>query len=103
MPTNDERRYVAERLREINPSEWICYGHEFDERITAELMTACGCNFGQDWQDMELCDRLAELIEPEPERTCERGEEFWECTSCGMHGLHDSWYYCPNCGAKVVE
>ena len=36
------------------------------------------------------------------EHTCERGEEFWECTSCGMRGLHDSWHYCPNCGAKVV-
>lgn len=35
------------------------------------------------------------------ELTCERGEEFWECSSCGLHGLRDDWKYCPNCGAKV--
>lgn len=104
---NDERRYVAARLREIDTSEWSCYGHEFDERMTAELMTACGCNFGQDWQDMELKDRLADLIEPEPERTC-RYESTnrctWACTSCGreVDVLHRGYNYCPNCGAKVI-
>lgn len=38
-----------------------------------------------------------------PERTCTRGDEFWECSECGLHGLHDEWRFCPNCGAKVVE
>ena len=36
------------------------------------------------------------------ERTCTRGEEFWECSECGLHGLHSDWRYCPNCGVKVV-
>lgn len=36
------------------------------------------------------------------ERTCERGDEFWECSECGEHGLRSGWNYCPNCGAKVV-
>lgn len=43
------------------------------------------------------------LARVEPERTCTRGDEFWECSECGLHGLHDEWRFCPNCGAKVVE
>lgn len=118
MPTNEERRYVAERLREINTNEWICYGHEFDELMTASIMTACGCNFGQDWQDIEICNRLAELIEQEPERTC-RMEINWDydgdcpsyyrdyvCSECKedfIYYKNSSVNYCPNCGAKVVD
>ena len=61
MTTNEERRDAAARLRMLDASEWSCYGQEFDA-----IMDACECNFGQCWQDMELCERLADLIEPEP-------------------------------------
>ena len=121
MPTNEDRREVAARLRSIDSSKWCCYSHEFDERMIAELMTACGCDSGQDWQDMCIEDRLADLIEPEPERTCHKelmttedyaGTEVYcfGCSECGeflsypdCYGLYDGPNYCPNCGAKVVE
>lgn len=47
----------------------------------------------------ELDDHTVRYV---PERTCERGEEFFECTNCNLHGLADWWNHCPNCGAKVV-
>lgn len=67
----------------------------------------------------DLFNRLANLIEPEPERTChaicvDREDEngvlhkmFHRCSFCG----HDLPYeaekghcnYCPHCGSKVVD
>lgn len=70
--------------------------------------------------------RLADLIEPEPERTSrmelidtgerlepECGEKFLFCDRCGEVGIYlqanedgDYWcdapVFCPNCGSKVV-
>lgn len=106
---------MAASLRMLDASEWSCYGQEFDA-----IMDACGCNFGQDQQDVELKDRLADLIEPEPERTCtfseyQTGDEhFPTCSSCGYEAAREEcedyvgvvYYekrYCPNCGAKVVQ
>ena len=108
MPTNDERREVAARLRELDTSR--CYDG-MDEVYALE--DACGCSIGQDWQDMELKDRLADLIEPEPERTCEVetckdcGPHAEDCTielSCG-HEVLGCYIpnYCLVCGAKVIE
>lgn len=111
MPTNEERREVAERLRMLDASEWSCYGQEFDA-----IMDACGCYAGQDQQDVELKDRLADLIEPE-ERTCNvkhwnnsSGVAFThgECSECGGYLLENIHMqkprpYCPHCGAKVVQ
>ena len=110
MQTNDERREVAARLRALDARKLSCYGQEFDALMIASLMTACGCNFGQGWQDMELCDRLAELIEPEPERTCRfrnDGHGILWCDAEGCDYEMDDYSpipnYCPNCNAKVVE
>lgn len=122
MPTNNERRIVAARLRRLAPgSDW--------PNMVAE---ACGLNPREmsncfhDFTD-ELCDRIAELIEPEPERTCkphgewERTSQLQECRrvlcDCGHELGMDTRRgfpikivdfcelpnYCPNCGAKVVE
>ena len=107
MPTDDERREVAARLRDIG--EKICYT---SRDVLRAIQDACGCDVGQDWQDMELKDRLAELIEPEPERTCEvteyndYGPHAEDCTivfSCGHKTLGYIPNYCPSCGAKVVN
>ena len=67
----------------------------------------------------DAADRLADLIEPEPERTCRDvgdGDKF-VCSKCGAsfdyEGRWDEptfWVddvaaaveYCPNCGARVV-
>ena len=104
MPTNDERREVARRLRyvaEHGAPEWA---------TTACCIAEC---FGEDdyplWNGSGLLfSKLAELIEPE-ERTCYNISTVpckFTCSEC-----HQSWReakgngafaYCPNCGAKVV-
>ena len=120
MPTNDERRDVAARLRELDTSRL----YDGMDEVCA-LEDACGCDVGQDWQDMELKDRLAELIEPEPERTThfeliatavdENGDALAVGVHCAICGLLDEdeigadpdnwmlWRYCPSCGAEVVS
>lgn len=116
MPTNDERREVADKLR-----------HNARNRAYLESMCLLrDLLFGDECDpvknDMEEClneckgevfNRLADLIEPEPERTCrDDGVDAFRCTRCGAFALHDSVTdlcgpipitYCPNCGAKVVE
>ena len=61
----------------------------------------------------DVADRLAGLIEPEPERTCrDEGTSAFRCGRCGAFALRDAITdlcgpipirYCPNCGAKVVD
>ena len=91
MPTNDERRDVAVKLRDMacrtNPS-WPA------------LMEALGCP-GR----AVAVQYLADLIEPE-ERTChiEHIDEDSFHLSCGHEAAgHVSPSFCPYCGAKVVE
>ena len=115
MPTNEERSKVAARLKEIDTSRL----YDGIDEICA-LEDACGCGVGQDWQDMELKDRLAELIEPEPERTCEilsfdngLDEDYdgsiysYAPPTYYLSCEHEAYYlkpnYCPECRAKVVE
>lgn len=68
----------------------------------------------------ELHNRLADLIEPEPERTCHMvwvsDRDGYECTACGDVFTDDpdddgrvsayaasTFSYCPHCGARVVD
>ena len=106
MITNEERREVAARLRELDTSRL----YDGMDEVCA-LEDACGCDVGQDWQDMELEDRLAELIEPEPERAGgDLGGEYgtnyeaydFGCSECGFGCDIPQPNYCPHCGAKVV-
>lgn len=84
------------------------------------------CGLGRAVHASEICDRLADLIEPEPERTCRKlppfnsgdrytltakyasGFEYSEtlayarCSECGTH-FCDDFAYCPKCGAKVTR
>lgn len=101
MPTNDERREVAKRLREhrvsITPHSLIDY--IFDDPWRHNR---CG----------DVADRLADLIEPE-ERTCnmKRSSDYfnaevttWFCSECGSPIYNDVRpSYCLYCGAKVVK
>lgn len=115
-PNDDERRVAAERLRAV---EWA---HE--DELARKIEEAVGCGIGQDWEDMGVVDRLSELIEPEPERTCRPVARYryddsspWPylvCSECGEklscrdvvteHGEEscEMLPYCAGCGAEVV-
>ena len=117
MPTKEERREIAARLRETAGQI----------EFTGEGVEDC---IFDNWWSYSAADgaksymRLADLIEPE-ERTCQRGTEMFshaypneivcdsDCVStyvfpltCGheVELLENEWpNYCPACGAKVVE
>lgn len=108
--STEERREVARRLRgqakKLGPN---MDAPEF-AHYTADVIDVNEC---MTWYEMEL--RLADLIEPEPERTCQdvEGGNFFRCSKCGCELMRfaDGWKplymgevrYCPNCGARVVE
>lgn len=119
MPTNEERREVARKLRKqaekLGPN---MDAHEFANYTADVLDVDCRLT----WHEMEL--RLAYLIEPEPERTCHPVLMDWTgnppyytggvsldamtmgCSECGCpwrSGVGNMPNYCPNCGAKVVD
>lgn len=103
MPTNEERRKVADRLR-------ILAGHrEVDKELIEDALELYmgGCIDGYDPVSVS---KLADLIEPEPERTCENESSvsgIFTCSYCGADfydtEISGDWNHCPNCGAKVVE
>ena len=73
MITDDERREVARKLREIE----LMRLPDSDSEMEA-IHEAVGCWFGQPHFDQEVTDRLADLIEPPaqvefaPKPTCNR-------------------------------
>ena len=106
MPTDEERREVAENLRVI--TAYGCrYAEQFYELLHEIVMDV------EDFHDFrDVASRLADLIEPEPERTCEIEFDFPQgvgfkqiecrCSEC-WHGMSVHDHYCAECGAKVVE
>lgn len=132
MPTIEERREAARKLRET--------GKEVGEGalLWYHISRALGVDLTIGGE--AAANVLAELIEPEPERTChfepdvteikydENDNEIktgepaedcsaFECSECGYPMLYDpdiGWFdycepykphfkYCPNCGAKVIH
>lgn len=106
-PTDEERRAVAARLRDFERLRPV-----FKESNVCAFSDALGAGY-LDWE--QIFARLADLIEPEPERTCRMCDAHWDdgqctwgciCSECGAKHERKSgkWMnYCPNCGAKVVE
>ena len=111
MPTNEERREIAEEMKERMRERYGFTGINIAEELGIH---------DDDYDDPYLFDddcwqRLADLIEPEPERTCTithavfnegdpTGEyEAWNCSHCGElpYDDADSFSYCPCCGTKV--
>ena len=117
--TNDERRKVAAKLREARENlEEIPVPNDLRERCFTymyHIVKVIAKVIGRG----EIFTSLADLIEPEPERTCHvvqtirydyefgyAGTEYVTELSCG-HKYVDSYGdapdYCPWCGARVVE
>lgn len=100
MPTNDERRKIAETLRSgVRTTDYMSDGAFIDW-----LFSVVGRSY--DWN---ILDSLADLIEPQ-ERTCRNISTVpckFTCSEC-----HQSWRktngngafaYCPCCGAMVMD
>ena len=126
MMANDGRCQVAAKLRKLAEENAV---------IPAWSVIACGelpppiddalhaCGLGRAVHASEICDRLADLVEPEPERTCRIKYAYAEgsarphaaCSECGgslsHYGTVDEYGeesmevcpYCPHCGSRVVE
>ena len=115
MIADSERREVARKLREINPYRNQSYTvpyHRYTPaaEYLAELAGALGYSPKNDVSRLEFQSKLADLIEPEPERTCRKvtgrmkyGRRMPKCSECGQSLGDERWAYCPNCGAMVVE
>ena len=114
---NDERRRVAYALRAI-PKKSV--PSDLDCRIAEALNGEGFCKEPECSKCFEAsCNRLADLIEPEPERTCRDvgNNDKFVCSECSAsldyEGRWDEptyWVddvaavveYCPSCGARVV-
>lgn len=110
MPTNEERREVAARLR-------VLASHvPADAELVLDALDLYEGEYIECFEP-RCVDRLADLIEPEPERTCKAEQDYdamedgipdcriWRC-SCGE--AFPYWrggkpIFCPNCGAKVAS
>lgn len=104
MPTNEERREVAARLRK---KYFERQGTFEPQSISIQAMNRLDDLLDCLPKRRDMFLDLADLIEPEPERTCGlrsrlTGMYCYECSKCGR-GMKADWAYCPNCGAKVVE
>ncbi len=100
-PTDEERRKVAARLRELAveyeavvPSWSIIACGELPAPID-DVMQACGA--GRCLHASEVCTRLADLIEPE-ERTCRAEERY--CDD-GSSPLPHYVCVCSECGEML--
>lgn len=121
MVTNDERREIAERLRILSSHR------EVDQELVED---ALGLYMGEcvDGYDPVSVSELANLIEPEPGRTCKwnRSIGCGYCDgaydsetdtfdsfpivrhdfSCGHSAITESEknipHFCPECGARII-
>lgn len=102
MITDDERREVARKLRGLAENcdgvVWVLIerhlGLVLDERYSAGSVYTS-----------ESVSRLADLIEPETERTCRMVDNGVElcCSECDRrHDYDDEPQFCMGCGARVV-
>jgi 23S rRNA G2069 N7-methylase RlmK/C1962 C5-methylase RlmI len=110
MPTSEERYEVAARLRDAAMDEGSGYACEvFYARLSLLLFGDAGL----ERTDVEVFDRLAELIDPtcgvedmELTDECDEATPYTLTLSCGhiMGAEHteDIPAYCPVCGARVV-
>lgn len=102
-PTSDERREVAERLR--NDGRALDAIDAPLELASLTLDDALGIDHMRSWCDVFEC--LADLIDP----TCTVKDDnrlmsdfAYVCCACGEHfSTCNKPNYCPNCGARVTR
>lgn len=106
--SNEERREVAAKLRETEPFE---YGGEkwYDE---GKILDALDLSFDNvpSIYDPEKVMHLADLIDRQTCCNVSGDQNRFECSECGFEmptwdgdGGWMAFYFCPNCGAKVVS
>lgn len=112
MPTNEERKALAKRLRTL-----ASHGAA-DEEMVLDALDLYPGEYIEGFNP-RCVERLADLIEPEPERTCRIRQH--RCTNCD-HEINNKAYfvkielgdgiwtvgsrtanYCPNCGCRIKE
>lgn len=105
MPTNEERRDVAESFRNAALYAQLDYLEQFEQ----EIIDIIGDGINPVSREAVL-ELLADLIEPEPERTCRKvpgrmryGERKPKCSECGYSLGDPRWFYCPKCGGRIEE
>lgn len=130
MTSDEERREVADRLRGASFAKGdatICeIAHIVcgeDHCVPFEDDSWTGCDISSCGR--VVADRLADLIEPEPERTCQAEDRYHDddsspwpylvCSECGERLCYrevtdddgeqdyEMMPFCAGCGAKVVE
>lgn len=102
MASDDQRREVAARMREIMRRD----PHGFlDIMVARSVLDVMG-------EGMRIGETLADLIDRPTCETIEHGrpDESHVCKSCSrcsygwFEDIHDKPYsYCPNCGAVVTD
>lgn len=105
--TSDERREVAENLRNLTISRSIQYKEQFFDEL-AEVVVGF-----EDYHDFNVVlEKLADLID---RPTCKNSEylydgSFFECSKCGERWeltcgspADNNLNFCPRCGAEVAE
>lgn len=111
MPTNEERREVAKELRKYSTNDLKCYVDAICELAISTGVDCMGLDACHGSDEMPECkkrlfDRLADLIEPEPERTItpvldKSSWYIWRCPECGQP-INGADNYCSSCGVKVT-
>lgn len=109
MEINDnQRREVAARLREVETleydgDEWCDEGDVLDALGLYNEGDPSSCN-------PDKVALLADLIDRPTCRNASADQNRFECSECGFEmpiwdgdGGWMAFYFCPNCGAEVVE
>lgn len=108
--SDEERREVAAYLRNPLIKRGVIDGIDLLPVVGDSTVIITSPHEGS---MMSAADLLADLIEPEPERTCTMEYDTvhgdFVCSECGafvkkrIFFIKSSLNYCPNCGAKVTK
>lgn len=100
MISNEERREVAARMRDIMSRNPNCFLENMVVRSVLDVIS----------EGMTIGETVADLIDRETCRNVSADQNRFECSECGFEmpiwdgdGGWMAFYFCPQCGAEVVE